>query len=267
MPHLSDSMDNWIALIILAIVQGIAEWFPISSSGHLVLVSSLLKYENTLVLDVALHLGTLMAVFVYFGKDIMAILRDLFRFKFKTDNGKMGIYVLIATLPAALFGYFLSDFLDKTLNNLYFLFMGLAITSVLLFIASIDFRSTKKNMSAGIALAIGFAQVFSLFRGISRSGSTISSGLLLGLDERKAARFSFLLSIPVIFGASLLTVVKHGASLTPSYLVAALVSFIVGLGTIHLLLQFVLTSRKNLRWFGLYVALVAVSIAIYLLVR
>jgi undecaprenyl-diphosphatase len=258
-------MANWIALIILAIVQGIAEWFPISSSGHLVLVSKLLGYDNTLVLDVALHLGTLMAVFVYFGKDIMNILRDVLSCKFETENGKLGLFLIVATIPAAFFGYLFSDFLDTSLNNLYFLVGGLAITSVLLFIASIDKRMSKhRNLSLGIALIIGFAQVFSLFRGISRSGSTICAGLFAGLSERMAARFSFLLSIPVIFGASLLTITKHGGSLSPDYLVAAFVSFLVGLATIHFLLGFVLTSRKNLRWFGLYVALLATSLALYL---
>jgi undecaprenyl-diphosphatase len=98
-------MANWIALIILAIVQGIAEWFPISSSGHLVLVSKLLGYDNTLVLDVALHLGTLMAVFVYFGKDIMNILRDVLSCKFETENGKLGLFLIVATIPAGRFPY------------------------------------------------------------------------------------------------------------------------------------------------------------------
>ncbi len=259
-------MQDWISIIILAVIQGIAEWFPISSSGHLVLASKIIGYDNTLIIDVALHLGTLLAVFVYFGKDVMNILRELLSFRFKTEDGRLGIYLIVATIPAAVAGYFLSGFLDSTLNNLIFLVFGLAITSVLLFIASIDFSNKpKREITLRIALLIGLAQVFSLFRGISRSGSTICSGVLLGLNEKKAARFSFLMSMPVIFGASILTVVKSKVTLSSEYFFGVGVSFIVGIATIHFLLKVVLNSKKNLRWFGLYVAIVALSLGVYLL--
>jgi undecaprenyl-diphosphatase len=259
-------MADYFSMIVLAIVQGIAEWFPISSSGHLVLASKLLGYTNTLGFDVALHFGTLMAVFVYFGKDITDIVRDFFSGKFNSDNGKMGIYLIIATIPAAALGYLFNGFFEKNLNDLHLLTAGFSITAVLLIISSLDLPSIKRSeLTMKTALLIGLAQCASLFRGISRSGSTICAGVLLGLDQRKAARFSFLMSIPIIFGANFLSF--GGKTIPPSYLIPALVSFVVGLVTIHVLLKFVLTSKKNLRWFGIYVLLVAASLMVYLLLR
>ena len=140
-------MNDLISSLILAVVQGIAEWFPISSSGHLVLISKLLGFNNTLLFDVALHFGTLSAVFVYFGADIIDILRDLVSFKFKTENGRMGIFLIIATIPAGILGFFLKDLLESELNNLYLLAFGLAITSIVLFIGSIDIRKYENKIT------------------------------------------------------------------------------------------------------------------------
>lgn len=258
-------MNEFWASIILAVVQGIAEWFPISSSGHLVLASYILGYENTLAFDVALHFGTLMAVFVYFGRDISGIVRDLARLRFGSESGRMGIAVLIASLPAAFFGFLFHDFFERTLNDLMPLAFGFGITGLLLLISSLDFSLARhKEITPRVALLIGCAQVLSLFRGVSRSGSTMSGGVLLGLDQRTAARFSFLMSIPIIIGANLLSF--GSSTLPPSYLVPALISFVVGLATIHVLLRYVLTTRKNLRWFGIYALLLAGALLSWLLV-
>lgn len=253
-------------MFILAVVQGIAEWFPISSSGHLVLFSHILSFDNTLAFDVALHLGTLMAVFVYFSKDIMNILRDVLHLRFKTENGRMGMLLIIATLPAGIIGFVFRGFFETSLNDLGLLALGLSITGVLLLITSFSpVTAAKKNLTYRTALIIGLAQIASLFRGISRSGSTMCTGVLLGLDQRTAARFSFLLSIPVIIGANILTM---GTEPLPArYLWAALVSFFVGLASIHVLLKVVLTSKKNLKWFGLYVLFVALVLGVYLLAQ
>jgi len=255
-------MNEFFATLILAVVQGISEWFPISSSGHLVLASKLLGYSNTLQLDVTLHFGTLMAVFVYFGQDIMNIIEDLLKGKWTSKHAKMGFYLIVATIPAGIAGFLFRHVAEDMLNNLSLLAFGFAITSVLLVIASLDFGK-RAELGYVSALLVGFGQSFSIFRGISRSATTISSGLIGGLDEKEAIRFSFLLSIPIIFGANLL---ENGTRTLPrEYLVATLVSFLVGMATIHLMLKIVVNSKKNLRWFALYCFLLALSLAFYLL--
>ncbi len=256
-------MNDLIAALILAIVQGITEWLPISSSGHLVLFEKALNYRADLMFDVALHFGTLMAVFVYFGKDIIDILRDTLRLKFHTEEGKTGLLLIIATIPAAIFGFLLEDFFSSMHGNLLVVGLGFGITGLFLFIASLDYRKTNKDLSYKDSLLIGISQAFAILPGISRSGATISSGILLGLSPKAAARFSFLMSVPIIFGANILVIGNE--RLPPNLIWASLVAFIVGLGVMHWLFKFVLTSKKNLRWFGIYALALSVAIGIYLL--
>lgn len=253
-------MNDLIASIIIAIIQGLTEWLPVSSSGHLVLTEKFLSYQGGLIFDVALHFGTLMAVFVYFGADIVDIIRDLLTGKFNSENGKLGIYVIIATIPAALAGFFLKSIFEQVFTSLIITAFGFAITGVFLLIASTPRKKT--NINTKKSLTIGLAQVFALFPGISRSGSTIGAGYLLGLEEKQAIKFSFLLSIPIIFGANILAIGTQ--ALPPNLIWATLVSFIVGLMTIHLLYGKMLASRKNLKYFALYTLALAAVIFIYL---
>ena len=254
-------MNDLISALILAVVQGLTEWIPVSSSGHLVLAERILGYQGGLVFVVALHFGTLMAVFVYFGKDITDILQDFFRGKWKSENGKLGLYLIVATIPAVILGIFLKEIYNNVLSNLGMLALGFGITGLFLFIASIDFHR-KGELGFGNSFIIGLAQALALLPGISRSGSTISTGLLLGLNEKQAMKFSFLMVIPIVFGANILEI---GNNTLPSELIwATLVAFIVGLIMIHLLYSKILTSKKNLRWFGAYALLLALGIGVYL---
>ncbi|HLC32068.1 MAG TPA: undecaprenyl-diphosphate phosphatase [Candidatus Nanoarchaeia archaeon] len=256
-------MEAFIAELILAFIQGLTEWFPVSSSGHLVLFSRLLGYENSIAFDVAVHFGTLMAVFVYFGRDVTDIVEAYLRGRWKSKQAVMGYYLLIATIPGALIGYFLRAVFVGAFSSLTVVALGFGITSLLLFIASLDF-SASGGFGGWKAFLIGCAQAFAILPGVSRSGSTIASGLLLGLNEKEAVRFSFLMAIPIIFGAGLLEL--GNSRLPPAYLWATLVAFGVGLATIHLLLRFLGRSRKNLRWFALYALLLALGLGTYLLV-
>ena len=113
-------MNHLVSAIILAIIQGITEWIPVSSSGHLVLAERILGFKQSLVFDVALHFGTLMSVFVYFGKDITDIIQDLFKGKWKTENSKLGFLIIIATIPAAIAGFFLKNSAEKIFSSLWF---------------------------------------------------------------------------------------------------------------------------------------------------
>jgi undecaprenyl-diphosphatase len=256
-------MNELISSIIIAIVQGLTEWIPVSSSGHLVLAEKLLGVQNaSLMFDVALHFGTLMAVFVYFGSDIVDIVKDLFSRKFKSENGRLGILIIIATIPAALVGFFLKPIFETVFNSLAITTLGFAITGIFLIISSMS-KEKSKALNSKSAFTIGVAQIFALFPGISRSGSTLGAGLLLGLKEKQAIKFSFLMSIPIIFGANILAV---GNNTLPSELIwATLISFIVGLATIHLLYGRILTNRKNIKYFGFYALALSIILGIFLL--
>ncbi len=253
-------MNNLISSIILAIVQGITEWLPVSSSGHLLLAEKLLNYKASLTFDVALHFGTLMSVFVYFGKDITEIIQDFLSLKFKTEKGKLGIYIIIATIPAVIAGFFLKKIADLIFYDLKITALGFGITGLILIIASIDYKKTKERLNAKKSIIIGLAQILSLLPGISRSGTTISTGILLNLEEKTALKFSFLMSIPIIFGANILTIGNQ--TLPKELIIATFISFFIGLIVLHVLYKYILTSRKNLLYFGLYALLLSIIIAI-----
>ncbi len=255
---------SWVSAFLLAIIQGITEWIPVSSSGHLVLFQHILDYEADLLFDVALHFGTLMAVFVYFGKDIVDIIRDVVGMKFDSENGKTGILLIAASVPAAVIGFLFLEVFSNSFDNLILTAMGFAVTGLFLFIASFDFNVKKEILNWKDALLVGCAQALSILPGISRSGSTMASSMLLGLSPKAAARFSFLMAVPIIFGANILVV---GNRTLPSELIwATLVSFLTGLLAIHVLFKYILTSKKNLRWFAAYALLMALLTGIYLIV-
>lgn len=255
--------NDLITALLIAIVQGVTEWVPVSSSGHLVIVEKLLNFNGGLFFDVALHFGTLMSVFVYFGKDITDILQDLLKMKFASEDGRMGLLLIAATIPAALVGFLFRDVFGFAFGDLRIVALGFGITGLFLFIASLEIGKERELGFWG-AFLIGLSQVLSLFPGISRSGATISSGLLFGLKEEKAVKFSFLMSIPIIFGANILVIGNN--KLSSELIWATLVSFLVGLLALHLLYRHVLNSKKNLRWFGIYALLLAFGIAVFLLV-
>jgi undecaprenyl-diphosphatase len=259
-------MENFIAAIILAIVQGLTEWLPVSSSGHLVLFHNILGYQPGLMFDVAVHFGTLMAVFVYFGREIVDIAEDFLKLRTKSPNFRLGLLLIAASIPAAVIGFVFQKYFELAFSSLIVVAFGFAITAVILFIASLDLnklRTRKEEMGYLKAIWIGCAQALAIFPGISRSGSTISAGLLAGLTEKDAVKFSFLLAAPAIFGAS---IIEIGNNKLPSEMIwATLAAFAVGLLTIHLMLKFVLTNRKNLRWFAVYCLLLALGLGTYLI--
>lgn len=251
-------MFDILSLVLLAIVQGITEWLPISSSTHVLLVGKLIGYDVSVLLAGALHLGTLMAVFVYFGKEIIEGLRQLVSGEWKAREGRLLVLVGLASVPAGLLGFLLRDSLAYTGTGL--LAIGLGITSLVLYMGS-HAPVRRHALTWRSALLIGLGQVLALLRGVSRSGSTIVPGLWLGLSEREAVRFSFLLSIPLILGAN---VVSLGTQTLPSSLfIATLVAFGVGMAGIHFSFTYVLNNRKNLRWFALYTGLLALGLGLY----
>jgi len=246
-----------VQIIIIAIVQGITEWIPVSSSGHVALLDNVFKLNLGIGFNVAVHLGTLIAVLVYFSKDIFRIVSEFVAGKWEEGReGRLGWYLIIATIPAAIAGFLLKDLIEGTFYNLFIIGFGFLITSLLLFRGSIT-RGNKK-INGKKAFYIGLFQIVSLLPGISRSGSTISGGLLQGLDEKHALKFSFLMSIPIILGAGFLDFISGSFNFNLNIGIAIFFAFIVGLITIHFLYTKILIHRKNLKWFAIYALLIGI---------
>lgn len=252
-----------IEAIFLGFIQGATEFLPISSSGHLVLIPSLfgLSEPNLNIIAIA-HLGTLLAVLVYFRRDlwqiIVAVLDGLRRRQWLgTTDARIGWYIAFGSIPAALAGLLFGDPLEQVFDNPNAAAFFLIITGVILIVGErlLTARKTLAQMSWGDAGLIGLAQVLALLPGISRSGVTISAGLGRGLNRETAARYSFLLGVPAIAGAGLFAVVDLAGSPDASdYVVESLVTFItaavVGYACIHFLLSWL--RRRSLYPFAAY---------------
>ncbi len=208
-------MGSTVESIILGIIQGLTEFLPISSTAHLVIVPDLFDWNapllNSLTFDVALHLGTLLAVVTYFFKDtvdlIAGFVNGLTKKSFNSDRkARFSLLVFLGTIPAGVLGVLLEKWVETKFRTPAVLATSLVVIGVVMWYAERLAKRIKKTDSMTIkdALIIGFSQALALVPGTSRSGITISSGLLLGYDREEAARFSFLLSIPVIAGAAIL---------------------------------------------------------------
>ncbi|MAD28323.1 MAG: undecaprenyl-diphosphatase [Woeseiaceae bacterium] len=197
-----------IQIIILAIVQGITEFLPVSSSGHLVLVPKLIGWKDQgIIFDIAVHLGSLGAVCIYFRGDIVKLFvsfSKLLTFKVEKKSSDLLFLLLIATLPAAIVGFFSAEWIEMYARNPLVIAFTLCFYGLLMLIADKKGKKevTISEISYSHALVIGLAQVLALIPGTSRSGVTMTAGLFLGMKRFDAAKFSFLMSVPVIILAS-----------------------------------------------------------------
>lgn len=255
--------------IILGIVQGLGEFLPISSSAHLWLLPWLFKWQYSgLTFDIALHVGTLIAVVIYFWRDwwvlVLSGVRDV-----HSQDGKLFWYLVAATIPGAVAGFLLEDYAETLFRQPVLIGVMLIVMGVILFWA--DQKGVKLlglgNMSLRTSLIIGLSQAMAIIPGVSRSGITMSVGLLAGLTRESAARFSFLLSTPIIFGAALVKVPKLIANpgmIDFNFIVGVVVSCLVGLLSIGFLLRY-LQTRNFLPFAWYRFALGALVIVIALL--
>ncbi|MEW6679979.1 MAG: undecaprenyl-diphosphate phosphatase, partial [bacterium] len=196
-------MANNLDSIILGIVQGLTEFFPISSSAHLVIIPSLLKIPfPSIFFDVCLHLGTLFAVIIFWFSKIKNITISLFKLK-RDDDARLGLLIIVAMIPSGVIGALFKDPLEKLFESPIRVAFLLLVTGVLLFLTRF-FKEKKEKINLFDALIIGLFQGLAIAPGISRSGSCISSGLFLGLKRELAFDFAFLLSIPAILAAFIL---------------------------------------------------------------
>ena len=273
---------NTLEAVILGIIQGLTEFLPVSSSGHLVLFQQLFGLrEAELFFDVCVHLGTLVAVIAVFHREIQNIIAALLRLvssagekenilrQIESDPElKMALLIIIGSIPTAVLGLIFHRIADQLFSSSFFTGLMLIVTGLLLWLT----RQTKPdNRGAGIegfsrtkAFIIGIVQGFAIIPGISRSGSTISIGLLLGIDRETAARYSFLLSIPAIIGAGLLSL-KEGLSQTnlaiQISLLGAVIAALVGYVALKSLLHIV--KKGHLHLFAPYCWLVGILTIVF----
>jgi len=197
-------LEDLIKTIILGIIQGLTEWLPISSTGHLKLTEQFLDLKVPILFDVILHIGTLIVILFFFRKDIKHILSAFARFDFKTEDGKLIPLIIVGTIPTALIGLIFGKQIESTFQTTLPIATAFIICGLILY--STKARKEKAdNISYLAAIIIGVAQGIAIIPGISRSGATIAAALLLGIKREKAFKFSFLLSIPAIIGALGLT--------------------------------------------------------------
>ena len=231
---------------ILGLAQALGEFLPISSSAHLIIIPWLFKWHDPgLTFDVALHVGTLCAVIAFFWKDWWILLRHGLGTGLKTREGKMFWWLVIATIPGALSGALLETKAETIFRSPMIMGPMLIIMGIILYAADRygDKRQQNESLSFGQSLIIGISQALAVIPGVSRSGVTISSGLFLGLTREEAARFSFLLSTPIIAGAGFLKL-RHltGNSLTLPFWVAVITAAVVGFLVIGFLLKWLRKS-------------------------
>ncbi|MCL6477762.1 MAG: undecaprenyl-diphosphatase UppP [Peptococcaceae bacterium] len=243
-------MSFWEA-VIMGVVQGLGEFLPISSSAHLVLTPWVFGWRDPgLAFDVALHIGTLVAVLSFFWQDWIVMVRDGI-FNRKTAEGRMFWYLVVATAPGAAFGYLFEDYIATVFRNPTLIGIMLIVMGIFLYLADKLAPAGKGLHQVGWkeSVWIGISQAFAMIPGVSRSGITMTAGRLLGLNREASARFSFLLSTPIIVGAGLVQFNNlTPADFTVPFAVGIIVSAVVGYLAIKFLLRFLTTNS-----FGIFV--------------
>jgi undecaprenyl-diphosphatase len=254
---------NIIEALILGMVQGITEWFPISSSGHLVLIQQAFTINASVAFDIFLHLGSLLVLLIFFRKEILGMLRSFVFMKTKTPEFKLGIFIVIGTVPAAVVGIFFSSFLEALFTSVLAVGIAFLITGTILY--TTKYARQNKSITPYNSFLIGIGQAVALVPGISRSASTISTGMLAGVKKEEAARFSFLLGIPAIIGAAVFELSKISLRVTdiPIYTAGIIASFAIGYVTLSLLLKII--TKGKFHYFSWYCWIVGIiSIILYL---
>ncbi len=265
-------------VFILGVVQGIAEFLPISSSAHLIIfrdifgIGSFLIGNYEMSFDIALHFGTLLAILVYFFKDFFNMLKEGFTKGVKTTNGKIFWYVVVATIPAAIVGVLFEDVVDEMFRSNYILIcLALAVMGIIIYLCDKNSKQEKnlKDMKLSDAIIIGCSQVCALIPGFSRSGTTIAASRVLKINREDAARFSFYLSAPVVAGAVFIKVLKGEMLSLITYnptvfILGVSISFISGLLCIKFLLRYIKNHDYNIfMWYRLAIALFALLFLLF----
>lgn len=256
--------------MILGLVQGLTEFLPVSSSGHLVIFRELLGAEapSDLVFEITVHVATALATIVVFRKQILDLLQGLFKFKYNQQTDFIAKLV-VSMIPVAIVGFFFKDKVEELFSSLLVVGCALMVTALLLFLSDrVKARKEGKEITFGQALVMGLGQAVAVIPGLSRSGTTISAGLLSGASRNKVAEFSFLMVLVPILGEAFLDLVG-GDLATSSISIAPLLlgfaaAFFSGLFACKAMIA--LVKKAGLKWFALYCAIVGLIVIICSLV-
>jgi len=255
-------MVTLIEALILAVVQGLTEWMPVSSSGHLVITQTVLGLNPPLIFDVMLHVGTLIVVLTVFRKDIADIIKAVIKRDFETEEGKLALFIVVGSVPIAIIGFVFYDFFKSLFSNLFAVGVAIIITGLVIFFS--EKRIGNRKMGILDSLLIGLAQAVTIIPGISRSGITVATGLLRKIDKTKAFRYSFLLSVPAVIGATVMEsrdLVLGNMDMAPLFL-GATISMIVGYVSLKLLQKIVMNEKFHL--FAYYCWTVGIAIILFI---
>ena len=259
-------MLDLLQILFLGLLQGIAEWLPISSTAHLKLAEDFLNVAATPLFNLVLHLATLLALVFFFRKEIKSILTSLVHLDFKSDDGMLIPRIVVATIPTAIIGLSYDLFLQDSLGTIPIIAVTFLIGAIIVYTTRFAKEETD-HLSYKTALLMGLAQGFAIFPGLSRSGVTISMALMLGLKREKAFKFSFLLSIPAILGDFAVETYTQKGMLTlggidPLYMVGGfVVAAVVGFFAIKLLSK-VVRGRK-FHYFAFYTAALGIALLLW----
>lgn len=261
--------------LILGIIQGLTELLPISSSAHLNIIPWLLGWTNSEQFvtafegfDVALHFGTLLAIAIFFFKDWIALIKGGWNQvvkKEKTTEGKMFWYIVIATIPGGIIGFLLDHFADGLLTKPLIIAIALIVMGIILYLVDKNAKSNTKyeNMTFKQTFLIGLSQALAFIPGVSRSGITMTTGRLLGVERKSCAKYSFMLSAPIVLGATLLKMKDFVFNIP--FFVGVFASFIVGIIVIKFLLNYL--QKGSFKGFAIYRVIFGIIILIALLIK
>ena len=257
---------SYIESLILGIIQGITEFLPISSSGHLLIVRKVFGIESNIsgsFIEVFLHGGTLLSILFFWKNELLEDYKRISK-----GNTTILFNVIIATIPASFVGLFFKEHIEHyffNINNMSYLCLSYLFLAVLLYITK-NYKSNTKSIIFRYALIIGLAQAFAIIPGISRAGVTIACGLLLGVHHKDATKFSFLLAIPILFFSFVSSVFENhtllfGSSMFGPLIVGFIVSFIVGYLAIGFLVHLIL--KEKLWYFSIYCFILSLILGFY----
>ena len=259
---------SYFDALILGLIQGLTEFLPVSSSGHLELMKAILGDhsvpEESLTFTVILHFATALSTVVVFRKEVLEIFKGLFQFKWNEET-QFSLKIILSMLPAAFIGFFFEDELSLLFGEQILLVGFMLIITAMLLLFADRAQNTNKKVSLWNSIIIGVAQAIAMLPGISRSGATISTAVLLGVDRSKAARFSFLMVVPLIIGKVCKDIIGGEISLESSqvgiYLVGFIMAFVSGLFACTWMIA--LVKKSKLSYFAMYCAVIGVVAIVY----